>query len=187
MINPRIIQENGLTVNKCIQYPGEFVITKCAGYHAGFNMGFNCAEAVNFALKNWVEFGKKAGYCKCNTDSVKIDIKVFSDNLRNYKTDDKLLKQKTKREDKIEKLRISNKNTYSQPSQHGYQQAQDNRRSNKNDLPSEPIDANSKLTAPKQKHISSISSKKQKDIDNWLSCDNCNKWRKIPKSIINMI
>jgi hypothetical protein len=39
MINPSIVQENGLTVNKCIQYPGEFVITKCAGYHSGFNYG----------------------------------------------------------------------------------------------------------------------------------------------------
>lgn len=44
---------------------GEFVITYPRGYHAGFNMGFNCAESVNFALDSWIEHGRKAKHCKC--------------------------------------------------------------------------------------------------------------------------
>lgn len=29
--------------------PGEFMVLNAAAYHAGFNMGYNCAEAINFA------------------------------------------------------------------------------------------------------------------------------------------
>lgn len=29
-------------------------------YHAGFSLGFNCGEAVNFALLDWFSFGKSA-------------------------------------------------------------------------------------------------------------------------------
>ena len=37
-----------------IQYPGEFVVTFNKTFHAGFNFGFNLAEAVNFATINWL-------------------------------------------------------------------------------------------------------------------------------------
>lgn len=85
MINPLIIKNNGININRCIQYPGEFVITFCGGYHAGFNMGYNCAEAVNFACKNWIELGLKASFCRCLSDSVKIDMNSFVDVLHRKK------------------------------------------------------------------------------------------------------
>lgn len=47
---------------------GEFVITYPRGYHAGFNVGFNCAESVNFALDNWIELGRRAQVCQCVGD-----------------------------------------------------------------------------------------------------------------------
>eukprot|EP00983_Pelagomonas_calceolata_P100986 1158639-Pelagomonas_calceolata.AAC.9 len=33
------------------QQPGEFIVLNAAAYHGGFNLGFNCAEAVNFATE----------------------------------------------------------------------------------------------------------------------------------------
>jgi len=35
------------------------MVTFPYAYHAGFNTGYNCAEAVNFASHRWIEFGKR--------------------------------------------------------------------------------------------------------------------------------
>lgn len=57
-----------------MQQPGEFVITFPFGYHSGYNLDYNCAESVNFALDSWIEIGKKAKSCTCIDDSVVIDV-----------------------------------------------------------------------------------------------------------------
>ncbi|XP_038678402.1 lysine-specific demethylase JMJ706-like [Tripterygium wilfordii] len=60
MFSPIILMKNGVDVYKTVQKPGEFVITFPRAYHAGFSHGFNCGEAVNFAVGDWFPFGAAA-------------------------------------------------------------------------------------------------------------------------------
>lgn len=66
---------------KGLHLPGEFMISRAAAYHSGFNFGFNIAEAVNFAVADWIPVAKKAKHCVCIPDSVKIDLEYFLTNL----------------------------------------------------------------------------------------------------------
>lgn len=74
LIHPRNLIKCGIRMIKATHYPGEFMISRASAYHAGFNSGYNLAEAVNFALPSWIEKGRKAGVCKCHADSVVIDM-----------------------------------------------------------------------------------------------------------------
>lgn len=57
MISPQVLLQHipDLKIHKIIHHPGEFVITLGGSYHAGFNWGFNVAEAVNFATPAWLD------------------------------------------------------------------------------------------------------------------------------------
>ena len=52
-------QGHGIPVHRADQQAGEFMITFPRAYHAGFNHGYNLAEAVNFAPPDWLEMGRK--------------------------------------------------------------------------------------------------------------------------------
>ncbi|KAI9110596.1 hypothetical protein K1719_018462 [Acacia pycnantha] len=60
MFSPNVLLQHGVPVYKAVQKPGEFVITFPKSYHAGFSHGFNCGEAVNFALSDWFPLGAEA-------------------------------------------------------------------------------------------------------------------------------
>lgn len=83
MFSPKVLIDNDIPVYKAVQKAGEFVITFPKAYHAGFshgihrtrqlsqgsfyfdllfggNAGFNCGEAVNFAVSDWFEYGEEA-------------------------------------------------------------------------------------------------------------------------------
>lgn len=64
-ISPTRLREAGIRCNMLVHRQNEFVITYPKGYHAGFNIDFNCAESVNFALDSWIDFGRKAKHCQC--------------------------------------------------------------------------------------------------------------------------
>ncbi|TGZ70784.1 hypothetical protein CRM22_003003 [Opisthorchis felineus] len=60
MLPPDRLTAHGVPVYKLDQCAGEFVVTFPRAYHAGFNQGFNFAEAVNFCPADWFEMGQ---YC----------------------------------------------------------------------------------------------------------------------------
>lgn len=60
LLSPSYCLGQGVDVRHTVQREGEFVITFPNAYHGGFSHGLNCAEAVNFALPQWLSFGAQA-------------------------------------------------------------------------------------------------------------------------------
>lgn len=72
MFDPRKLRSRGIQVYRVVHKPGSFVLTAARAYHAGFNCGFNIAEAVNFANPTWFPVerpralhGKSQNPCVC--------------------------------------------------------------------------------------------------------------------------
>ncbi|PKI37517.1 lysine-specific demethylase JMJ18-like [Punica granatum] len=79
-LSPSILKAEGVPVYRAVQCSGEFVLTFPRAYHAGFNCGFNCAEAVNVAPVDWLEHGQNAVelYSKqCRKTSISHDKLLF--------------------------------------------------------------------------------------------------------------
>lgn len=74
LASPQVLTSQNIKPSVLVQKQNEFVITFPHGYHSGFNMGFNCAESVNFATEGWTKYGRKARACTCIGDSVRIDV-----------------------------------------------------------------------------------------------------------------
>ncbi|GJJ69920.1 [histone H3]-trimethyl-L-lysine9/36 demethylase [Entomortierella parvispora] len=77
LLSPAKLATDGVPVNRLVQHEGEFVLTFPFAYHSGYNLGFNCAESINFALKDWIPIGRKAESCQCIHDSVQIDVEAI--------------------------------------------------------------------------------------------------------------
>ncbi|KAF9989726.1 hypothetical protein BGZ75_005254 [Mortierella antarctica] len=83
LLSPTKLAMDGVPVNRLVQHEGEFVLTFPFAYHSGYNLGFNCAESINFALSDWIPIGRKAESCKCINDSVQIDVEAIFQSSKN--------------------------------------------------------------------------------------------------------
>uniref|UniRef100_A0A673TS29 [histone H3]-trimethyl-L-lysine(9) demethylase n=1 Tax=Suricata suricatta TaxID=37032 RepID=A0A673TS29_SURSU len=77
LISPTVLKDNGIPFSRITQEAGEFMVTFPYAYHSGFNHGFNCAEAINFATPRWVDYGKVASQCSCGEARVTFSMDVF--------------------------------------------------------------------------------------------------------------
>jgi jumonji domain-containing protein 2 len=95
LLSPIILKKAGIPFTTTVQYPGDTMITFPGSYHFGFNTGFNVAEATNFAVPEWVSYGKLAHVCLCRPDSVRIDMHRFERLLLHYEKEVKQPKRLT--------------------------------------------------------------------------------------------
>ncbi|XP_069142214.1 lysine-specific demethylase 5A-like isoform X2 [Argopecten irradians] len=58
IMNPNILMDMGVPIVRTNQHAGEFIVTFPRAYHAGFNQGYNFAEAVNFCPADWLPIGR---------------------------------------------------------------------------------------------------------------------------------
>uniref|UniRef100_A0A7S3L0Y8 JmjC domain-containing protein n=1 Tax=Amphora coffeiformis TaxID=265554 RepID=A0A7S3L0Y8_9STRA len=94
LLSPKVLLKAGIKFTTAIQRPGDAIITFPAGYHFGFNSGFNVAEATNFAVPEWIPFGLKANVCLCRPDSVRIDMVRLTGLLEEFDQDQKRYRRK---------------------------------------------------------------------------------------------
>jgi len=59
IMNPNTLMAYGVPIVRTNQCAGEFVLTFPRAYHAGFNQGYNFAEAVNFCPADWLPVGRE--------------------------------------------------------------------------------------------------------------------------------
>ncbi|CEH14859.1 DNA damage-responsive repressor GIS1/RPH1, jumonji superfamily [Ceraceosorus bombacis] len=92
LASPAFLAAHNIKPLRLVHHAGEFVITYPYGYHSGFNMGFNCAESVNFALPSWLDIGRRAGWCECEEWSVRMDVDAI------LKESEEIIEMEKKRE-----------------------------------------------------------------------------------------
>ena len=54
MFPPHQLQRHGIRCYRVLQGPGDLIVTLPAAYHAGFSLGLNMTEAMNFASHDWL-------------------------------------------------------------------------------------------------------------------------------------
>ena len=97
IISPKTLHHFGVPYVQVLQKPGEFIVLNAAAYHGGFNMGFNCAEAVNFALEQWADVGRDCSVCECGAlpQSVQLDMSIMFPGIYDSTSEDESTEEHT--------------------------------------------------------------------------------------------
>jgi jumonji domain-containing protein 2 len=95
MFSPSMLRTHNVPFMQAKQMEGEFIVLNAGAYHAGFNMGFNCAEAINFAIPEWIPVGRVAMPCTCDAlqDRVCIDMRLWCPDIPEHKEEEEVLQQ----------------------------------------------------------------------------------------------
>lgn len=67
MIPPSVLKANGIKFSRVTQKTNEFILIFSGGFHSGFNLGYNIAEAINVGADGWLENYPKFNLCNCKT------------------------------------------------------------------------------------------------------------------------
>lgn len=81
LLSPDWLRDHNIPFKTLTQKAGQFVVTFPYSYHEGYNNGPNCAEAVNFATKRWINYGITASECSCLPNTTPFTMEVF---VKNY-------------------------------------------------------------------------------------------------------
>ena len=79
LISPSLLRTFNVNYVQAVQQPGDFIVVNAQAYHSGYNLGYNTAEAVNFALEDWLEIGRDCEQCRCGAldEGVCLDMSIF--------------------------------------------------------------------------------------------------------------
>jgi len=79
MVSPQLLRQQGVRVTKVVQEERDLIVVFPHAYHAGFNHGFNIAEASNYGTPSWVEHGKRHRACACSDrdSAFRVDMEPF--------------------------------------------------------------------------------------------------------------
>lgn len=119
LISPSTLSNDGVPFNRLVQHEGEFVLTFPFAYHSGYNLGFNCAESINFALESWIAIGRKAEACKCISDSVQIDVEAIFRSYRDTTMDTDVTPSRSRSRVKKEDVEMKEPETLSDTTEAG--------------------------------------------------------------------
>ncbi|KAL9242983.1 hypothetical protein vseg_016928 [Gypsophila vaccaria] len=56
-LSPGTLESKGISVYRCVQRPGDFILFLPGAYHGGFDCGFNCSTSTVFAPLDWLSLG----------------------------------------------------------------------------------------------------------------------------------
>lgn len=85
LISPFVLDKLNIPYQRVVQEERSAIIVFPYAYHSGFNHGFNIAEAVNFASERWIEYGKRARQCDCQSSRVVFSMDKFVAKLQPHR------------------------------------------------------------------------------------------------------